>query len=275
MKKVSIIAFIILIVSNLNTSGQISNNSEQKKPVIALLGIFHFAGTSDLISIKADDLSSPQRQNEIKDLVNLLAEYKPTKIIVEYPFGNNGIDSLYQSYLKGTHVLSIHESQQVGFRLSLKMGLDHIYPADHRMPLPFNELTNYLQENGKMIQLENMVADMKKNILDVSQQAYENRSLTDYLSLLNSDKFDAANKNMYLQYTNKMGDENNSVGTNLASKWWERNFRIMHNIDQIVEPGDRILVIFGQGHTAVLKDFYKSRDDLFYVDIVDYLKNKN
>jgi len=58
------------------------------------------------------------------------------------------------------------------------------------------------------------------------------------------------------------------------TEWWKRNFRIMHNIDQIVEPGDRILVIFGQGHTAVLKDFYKSRDDITYEDIRDYLHTK-
>lgn len=275
MKKVSIITSIILIVLNFNTSGQISKDLNQKKPVIALLGIFHFAGTSDLISIKADDLSSSKRQNEIKYLVNLLAEYKPTKIIVEYPFGSNEIDSLYQLYLKETHVLSIHESQQVGFRLALKMGHKHIYPADHRMPLPFKELTDYLKASGKMSQLENMIADMKKNILDVSQKSYDNLSLTDYFCLMNSDKFDFVNKNTYLQYTNKMGDENNTVGTNLVSKWWERNFRIMHNIDQLVEPGDRILVIFGQGHTAVLKDFYKSRNDIIYEDIRDYLKNKN
>jgi len=274
MKRISIITSIILILFNLNTSAQISNTPEQKKPVIALLGIFHFAGTSDLISIKADDLSSTQRQNEIKQLVNLLAEYKPTKILVEYPFGNNGIDSLYQLYLKGAHVLSIHESQQIGFRLALKMGNKHIYPADHRMPLPFDELADYLKESGKMSQLENMIADLKKNILNVSQKAYDNLSLTDYLVLMNGDKFDSANKNVYLQYTNKMGDEKNTVGTNLVSKWWERNFRIMHNIDQIAEPGDRILIIFGQGHTAVLKDFYKSRDDITYEDIRDYLHKK-
>jgi hypothetical protein len=274
MKKTGIITSIILLIFNFTSYAQTVSNPEQKKPVIALLGIFHFAGTSDLISIKADDLSSPQRQNEIKQLVNLLAEYKPTKILVEYPFGNNGIDSLYQLYLKGNHVLSIHESQQIGFQLASKMGNKHIYPADHRMPLPFDELTVYLNESGKMGQLESMVTDLKTNILDVSQKAYDNLSLTDYLALMNSDKFDSANKNVYLQYTNKMGDENNTVGTNLVSKWWERNFRIMHNIDQIAEPGDRILIIFGQGHTAVLKDFYKSRNDITYEDIRDYLHTK-
>ncbi|WP_430811215.1 MULTISPECIES: DUF5694 domain-containing protein [unclassified Carboxylicivirga] len=272
MKKASIITGIMLMASSYMVKGQIETDAPTKKSVIALLGVFHFAGTSDLISIKADDLASVQRQNEIKELVNRLSDYKPTKILVEHPFGDHQTDSLYQLYLKGAHDLSIHECQQIGFRLAKKMGHRHIYPADHKMTLPFKELTDYMKETGQMAQLENMITDMKTIILQASQKAYDESSLSDYFVLLNSDEFDAGNKNMYLYHTNQMGDANNSVGTNLVAKWWERNFRIMYNIDCIEEPGDRILIIFGQGHTAVLKDFYKARTDIIYEEITEYLQ---
>ena len=80
------------------------------------------------------------------------------------------------------------------------------------------------------------------------------------------------NKNIYLQTINGMGADDNYAGTDVVATWWERNFRIMRNIDEITEPNDRILILFGQGHTAILKDFYKDRDDVIYEDILDYLK---
>ena len=272
MKKLHLIFTVVLIMFSWPSSAQNHPLIATEKPVVALLGIFHFAGTNDLISIKADDLASPQRQSEIKDVVKMLRAYQPTKIIVEYPFMSTGIDSLYQQYLIGKHDLSIHESQQIGFRLASQLGHGHIYPADHKLPLPFPELASYMDKSNQMEQLNAMVEDMKRDILAVSQKAYNEQNLSDYFVFMNSHESDVLNKKMYLQYTNKMGDKTNPVGTKLVSKWWERNFNIMHNIDQITEPGDRLLIIFGQGHTAVLKDFYKSRTDIVYEDVVRYLR---
>lgn len=47
----------------------------------------------------------------------------------------------------------------------------------------------------------------------------------------------------------------------------------MRNIDEIAQPGDRILVIFGQWHTSIFKDFYKNPSDYNYEDILKYFKN--
>jgi hypothetical protein len=44
---------------------------------------------------------SDNRQNEIKEVVDLLEEFKPTKILVELsPSEQSKIDSLYNLYLK-------------------------------------------------------------------------------------------------------------------------------------------------------------------------------
>ncbi|MEM6698368.1 MAG: DUF5694 domain-containing protein, partial [Bacteroidota bacterium] len=92
------------------------------------------------------------------------------------------------------------------------------------------------------------------------------------IAMINEDQYDVWNKNVYLEYFNKMGSPEQPVGVNIASKWWERNFQIMHNIDRITESGDRVLIIFGQGHTAIWKDFYKGRRDVIYEDILEYLE---
>jgi hypothetical protein len=153
------------------------------------------------------------------------------------------------------------------------MGHKSVYPADYHLDLSFDSLLTFLQENGQMGLFEEMLSDMKIQVMDVWQKAYNKLTIKEFFVFLNNAKYDALNRNVYLEYINKMGAENNNVGSVVVSKWWERNFRIMSNIDNIIEPSDRVLVLFGQGHTSILKGFYKSRNDVHYVDILEYLKN--
>ncbi|WP_299222997.1 DUF5694 domain-containing protein [uncultured Psychroserpens sp.] len=269
MKKRFLIGVLFLVIIFTNAQ----SITETDLPTVAILGSFHFAGSSDLIAMKVDDLKSSQRQNEIEALVDALAAFKPTKVIVEYPYGKMRLDSLYQSYLKDEHELTINERQQIGFRLAKKMGHSHIYAGDHKLDLPFNELMKFLEQNRQMQKFQNLIEYMKTEVLSLMQTTYETTSLKDYFIWMNSEKFDKMNKGLYLQTVNNMGSENNYAGTNVVTKWWERNFKIMRNIDEIMEPNDRVFVLFGQGHTALLKDFYKDRDDIIYEDILEYLKN--
>ena len=251
---------------------QSTAEQEQSKPTIALLGTFHFAGTTDALALKVDDLSSPKRQNEIKELVEALAKYKPTKILLEYPYENSGIDSLYQLYLGQQHTLTINERQQIGFRLAEKMGHAHVYPIDFKLDLGFDSLMTFLQENEQMNLFQDIMADMKTQVIDVWQKEYSSSTIKAFFTFINSDTYDAMNRNIYLERINKMGTATNHVGSAVVARWWERNFVIMRNIDATIQPGDRVFVLLGQGHTSVLKDFYKNRNDVTYVDILQYLK---
>jgi hypothetical protein len=243
------------------------------KPDIAILGTFHFAGSSDLLSLEVGDLTTSKRQTEIETVVKALANYQPTKVVLEYPFGKTRLDSLYQQFLKGNHSISINERQQIGFRLAAKMGHEHIYTADHHLELQFDQLMLYLETEGKMNMFQDLIAMMKSEVMDVWQNAYNTISLREFFILMNADKYDRMNRNVYLQHINKMAADSDHLGSEVVARWWERNFIIMSNIDSITEPGDRIFVLFGQGHTAILKDFYKARTDVNYTDILDYLKN--
>jgi len=272
MKKTYLL-LALLFAFNGPVTAQSNSSQEQEKPTIALLGTFHFAGSSDAMSLKTDDLSSPKRQKEIEELVQGLAEYKPSKIILEYPYGSTALDSVYQLYLKGSYSLTINERQQIGFRLAAKMGHKNVYSADYHLELPFDNLMTFLQENEQMDQFEKMMSYMKVRVMDVWQKAYIDLTLKNFFVFLNSDKYDAMNRNVYVEYINKMGINSNYIGSDVVSKWWERNFKIMFNIDSITESEDRVLVFFGQGHTSILKDFYKNRNDVIYTDILQYLKD--
>jgi hypothetical protein len=54
--------------------------------------------------------------------------------------------------------------------------------------------------------------------------------------------------------------------------WYERNLRIWGKIMQIAKPGDRILVIYGQGHAFWLQTFAQQMPGYTMVDALPYLE---
>jgi hypothetical protein len=49
------------------------------------------------------------------------------------------------------------------------------------------------------------------------------------------------------------GEEYNYPGVRLLTEWYRRNMRIQTHLLNILETGDRVLVIFGAGHLGHLR----------------------
>ncbi|NER12079.1 hypothetical protein GWK08_01375 [Leptobacterium flavescens] len=264
--------FLLLFVVFLSCSdtGKNQDVKQVDGPSIAILGTFHFASTSDYSSMDLDNFNSDKRQKEIRQLVNLLKAYKPTKIMVEYPYRKRDkLNADYQNYLEGNYDLSINEIDQLGFRLTKELGHSEIYCVDMRMSLPFGPLSDYAEKYEK----ENFEAFLKgiKDSDKEDSERLKRSTLTSYFAYKNTDKEDILNKNRYLDETAQFVSDSIYIGVEFVSKWWERNFHIMANIDLQTEKDDRILLIIGGAHRAVLKDFYEDRLDVNYIEIADYL----
>ncbi len=52
------------------------------------------------------------------------------------------------------------------------------------------------------------------------------------------------------------------------------NFRMYANIQNLANPGDRLVVIGGQGHTAILKDLVKIDSEANFVSVEPYLNSR-
>lgn len=267
-----LISLIFILGCNKSKEVEKKNESDEN-PKIAILGVFHFAGTSDFSSVEFESLESTKRQKEIKDIVQKLKEFKPTKIMLEFPSSkSNYLDSLYNATLIGSRDFTINEIEQLGFRLARELNHERVYSIDYKLDLPFNELAKFAEENDKE-RFERMLTSIKKQDKKESDFLAKN-SLLDYFIYRNSDQEDIRNKDQYLNQTAKFVGDSSYVGAEFVSKWWERNIYMMTNIDQWITPEDRILVIVGAAHRAVLKDFYEDRTDVEYVEISTYLKNK-
>jgi hypothetical protein len=47
------------------------------------------------------------------------------------------------------------------------------------------------------------------------------------------------------------GEEGDYAGAGLLTDWYKRNIRIHTHLLNIIEPGDRVLVIYGSGHLRI------------------------
>ena len=95
-------------------------------------------------------------------------------------------------------------------------------------------------------------------------------TLGEILYLENSQECIAAGHHLYLDFA-RVGAGDTYVGADLVSAWYGRNIRIFANLQRLAEPGDRILVIYGAGHAAILRELIGGAANMRLVEAHDYL----
>jgi len=240
-----------------------------KVPVL-VLGTYHFANPNrDYVKTNVDDHLSEKRQKEIQEVVDLLAKLKPTKIALEYPEGDDRLQTRYEAYLKGEHTLRVNESEQIGFRLAKQLGHARVYPVDNELDMDVGAAIGAAQESGDRRFLETFQSAMAM-IQDI-QKRQATQTVRENLLEQNDPTWVDMGRDFYLQMARvRTGDK--YVGADVVAAWYQRNFRIFANLVRIIEkPEDRLLVIFGAGHLATLRDLVRSSPDLEFVEAGEYL----
>ena len=73
-------------------------SSAASKPQIMVLGVFHLVSTSNMFTQRQGDTLTPKRQREIREVVERLKSFHPTKIAVEHNYAGK-LNERYQQYL--------------------------------------------------------------------------------------------------------------------------------------------------------------------------------
>ena len=270
--KYFVIASLSLIFFSCAKSSTEKSQEKTEKSEIAILGVFHFAGSSaDLASVQIDSILSERRQREIDKVLKKLEAFHPDKILVEYPFHKDKqLNANYQKYLDGNMELTENETHQLGFKLGRRLGHNKLYAADYKLPLSFNDLKKFAKSHGKKEKLDAFIEDVQDHAKKQSKYL-EEHTILDYLTQLNTDTSDIWNKNLYLGPILEMGQDSLYPGAELAGEYYKRNLYILANIERIMESDERALLIMGSGHRAFIKQFIKDKKDIEYVEIHDYL----
>lgn len=222
---------------------------------VLLLGTYHMDNPGqDLHNTKADDVLTPKRQAEIEELTALLARFRPTKIAIEWDAGNQaGLDRAYGEYAAGRRQLTRDERQQVGMRLAKLVGLKKLYAIDTMWDFPYGSLINWAKANGRSAELD-AIDRMGAEHSKADGDYLLGHTVLEMFRRLNSPESIAANGAFYARLGH-FGDDNDPAGARLLTRWYERNTFILTSLLGVIEPGDRVVVLYGAGHQTLLRRF--------------------
>ena len=280
-----------------NDQANQENNPEQKANQISdpdlfigkhkakamVLGVFHFANPG-LDSYKpkyAFNILEEKRQGELEILLSKIAEYKPTKILLEWDRieMDSIVNDRFQKYLNGTFSIDdkSNEVYQIGFKLAKKLGHRKIYCSDASADWFGVELDwdnydaeAYLKLKG---QYEKSTRYDFQSFYELSDSLKTVQSLPDHLAMINNPENRLKDHQAYLTETVLEGAGDNYIGADAVANWYRRNLRIFANAYDLTDfdSEERLLLLYGSGHVWQLRQFFMDSPDFEYVEPNEYL----
>lgn len=245
---------------------------------IMVLGTYHFANPGrDVANVEVDDVLAPQRQAEIAEIVDSLAEWGPTKIAVEDEAEPPTLALLAFAEADALLTTSRSESVQIGFRLAQKLGHASVYGYDERGGegepdyFPIGDVQAFAEANGMMDDLAAIFAEAEAMTAEQTDKL-ATQSIAESL-FVHNDGEALARLHDRLYYTLlRFGDGTDQPGAELNAYWYMRNAKMFAKIAMIAEPGDRVLVLAGSGHATWLRHFAERMPGFKLVEAMPFLE---
>ena len=247
--------------------------AESPAPVqVMVLGVYHFDNPGlDLNNIETDNVLSQARQRELAALADALLTFEPTAVAVERSAPPPYDDPDYADFTRQALAEESSEDAQIGYRVASLAGLDTVYaineqPSDGEPDyFPYGPVAQFAEETGRAGELE-AIADISGLIAEF--ETLQKTHSIPYLLKLHNTGFIP---NDFYWDIIKFGEGETQPGAELAAYWFMRNARIFNKLVQVTEPGDRIIVVFGAGHGAWLRELVTRTHGYELVDPVPYL----
>ncbi|MDP2871582.1 MAG: DUF5694 domain-containing protein [Bacillota bacterium] len=238
-----------------------------------VLGTYHMANPGrDYANIRADDVLAPRRQTEIAEVCRLLSVFAPARIGLEVPAADQeDLDRRFAAYVAGEAELRRNESDQIGFRLAKMLGHERVHAVDYRSDLDLASVLAWAQAHGQ----EALAARMQREVASITgdmQARMDRITLRQILREDNSPEYDRLH-GLYLTMAT-IGDtgQGEYIGAEMTAAWYRRNIIIFSNVARLAAcADDRVLVIIGSGHGALLRQLVRECPDYRLVDVGDYL----
>lgn len=221
---------------------------------VLVLGSYHMGNPGrDIHNSRADDVLAPQRQRELQAVRDGLARFKPTRIAVEQDADAQPDRALprYREYLAGQVKPSPNEIQQIGFRLAQQLGHAQVYGIDADGDFPYEPVKAYAKANAMEQRFAEADAEIARKVKDF-ELSQRDSSIGQLLRKMNEPAEIASMHAWYMQLM-QYGRGAEQPGAALASAWYARNLQICARLAQVARPGDRIVVVYGAGHSHLLR----------------------
>lgn len=255
--RAAISALALLLLAVLPAVARAQAPASPPAAKVMFIGLWHFDNPGlDAVKYTPIDVMKPAEQAYLKALSARIAAFKPTRILLEYPASSDAtINQRYREWQAGTSELRVNEIYQLGFRIAKEAGLPRVEGFDVRDVKGDDSIWPHLMKDPALSkEFEGMIAGVSKRLSDM----HATLGLKELLARYNHPDEERENKSFYL-WLNPIGTEAAPhMGSNAATQWWQRNFRMYALVQQAAQPGERVVVIAGNGHTAVMRDFLRA-----------------
>jgi hypothetical protein len=244
----------------------------KNKAKVLVVGTFHFNypgldAHKTVDSDKIDVLVEPKK-SEVIELVEYIKKFNPTKIAIEATEKWDAMGKL-KNFKSGKRILGRDEREQLGFRIVNDLKLDTIYSLDAK---------SFADDIDKRLQIfstelwkdydwksDDPIENSFNDLFSYQNKIIKEYSLLSVFKYLNSKEYHQYDYGSYLIGDFKL-DEHRGADV-LSIYWYNRNLRIFRKLQDITESkDDRILLIFGNGHAALLRQFIESSPEYEFVE---------
>lgn len=235
---------------------------------VMVVGTFHMSNPGlDMHNAQVDDVLSDKRQAEIKSTVAGLAKFKPTVVAVEWPADIT--NERYAAYRKGTLKPSRNEVVQVGFRLAKQAGLREVRGVDVDGDFPYGPVAAYAKAHGQSPILDAANLEIAAFVKEQESRLADG-TVGGVLRWLNDPSLVAKGNGFYRKML-LVGGGTEQPGADLLTAWYKRNFLICANLVQLAKPGDRVVLLYGSGHSFLLRQCVGEMPGYVLVEANDFL----
>jgi hypothetical protein len=243
-----------------------------------ILGTFHFkdAGLDSYKPEVGVEILSETRQKELGKILDQLAEFNPTKILIEVKADREAeFNERFSQYLAGEYELGSNEIYQVAFKLAKRLGHQRLYAVDasgrRYKDLPSAE--EYAEEHGQAFPVADSWSERFMEAYGVEDRAKAERTLSEHLLFLNSEEQLRFSHGHYVLSYLAMGESEEYPAADHVTGWWyNRNLRILGNIYRVMEPDDRLLLLIGAGHVPIIRHAAAASPEIDLIDVTEVLR---
>ncbi|MBC2839804.1 DUF5694 domain-containing protein [Robiginitalea sp. SC105] len=245
----------------------------ESRAQVLVVGSFHFdypgldaMQTAD--SDKIDVLEEP-RSSELTAFIEYLEKFKPNKIAIE-AFPRWEAMRKYREYREGQHREERDERFQIAMRLADRFDLDTLYAVDAESVYDdwYERDSAYVSALGADYDFrsDDPYDSIYHKWFQEDQKALITTGLKEYFLYMNSPESHRYGYGAYLTGDFKLGEFRGS--DMLALYWYSRNLRIFRNLQRAAQSDqDRILLVIGNGHAAVLRQLLEASPEFHFVEL--------
>lgn len=250
---------------------------EKDRKEVLLIGTFHYNNPgADVAKTKSFDILNETSQNELDFMAARIAEFRPTKIFVEWDYDEQAqLDSLYNLYKQDTYFKDSlsdfyrkNEIFQLAFRTARIGEVEEIVGIDYSTEFPFDSLMVVLAQNKQQeiqSEIEKMIEVFTSSFDDRIEKGESLLNLTYYL---NSDELREMSNRFHTEIPLQVGPKDNFIGPYLTSEWYRRNLYMWSLVQKGVDDADtRILILAGASHAALFKEFIDDHSQWSVVEL--------